>query len=98
MVYTDQWKGCSRLARNNRGHATVNHTPGQREWVQDYGDGIYEVHDNTHEGLWAALRTYLRPFGVSASTTSISTSPSSSGGYNLKEATLDTLIIIFQII
>lgn len=42
------------------------HTPGQREWARDDGDGIREVHDNTLEGLWAALRTFLRPFrGVS---------------------------------
>ncbi len=67
MVYTDEWKGYGRLARSNRGHATVNHTPGQREWARDDdGDGIREVHDNTLEGLWAALRTFLRPFrGIS---------------------------------
>jgi transposase-like protein len=32
----------------------------------DDGGGVREVHDNTLEGLWAALRTFLRPFrGVS---------------------------------
>jgi transposase len=66
-VCTDEWGGYHRLSEENRGHATVNHTPGQREWARDDdGDGIREVHDNTLEGLWAALRTFLRPFrGVS---------------------------------
>ena len=67
MVYTDEWCGYERLPAANRGHATVNHTPGQREWARDDdGDGVREVHDNTLEGLWAALRTFLRPFrGIS---------------------------------
>lgn len=67
MVYTDEWGGYNGLPEANRGHATVTHTPGQREWARDDdGDGIREVHDNTLEGLWAALRTFLRPFrGVS---------------------------------
>lgn len=67
MVDTDEWGGYNRLPELNRSHATVNHTPGQREWARDDdGDGIREVHDNTLEGLWAALRTCLRPFrGVS---------------------------------
>jgi transposase len=67
MVYTDEWAGYTGLPDVNRGHATVNHTPGQREWARDDdGDGIREVHDNTLEGLWTALRTFLRPFrGVS---------------------------------
>jgi transposase len=66
-VYTDEWSGYARLPEVGRGHATVNHTPGQREWARDDdGDGVREVHDNTLEGLWAALRTFLRPFrGVS---------------------------------
>jgi transposase-like protein len=62
-VYTDEWGGYNGLPDVGRGHATVNHTPGQREWARDDdGDGIREVHDNTLEGLWAALRTFLRPF------------------------------------
>jgi transposase-like protein len=45
----------------------VSHSPGNWEWARDDdGDGVREVHDNTLEGLWAALRTFLRPFrGVS---------------------------------
>jgi transposase len=62
-VYTDEWSGYARLPASGRVHATVNHTPGQREWARDDdGDGIREVHDNTMEGLWAAVRTFLRPF------------------------------------
>lgn len=66
-VYTDEWQGYNGLPERDRGHATVCHTPGQREWARDDdGDGVREVHDNTLEGLWAALRTFLRPFrGVS---------------------------------
>lgn len=67
MVFTDEWQGYNGLPTRDRGHATVCHTPGQREWARDDdGDGVREVHDNTLEGLWAALRTFLRPFrGVS---------------------------------
>jgi transposase-like protein len=66
-VYTDEWSGYARVPETGRGHATVNHSPGHREWARDDdGDGVREVHDNTLEGLWAALRTFLRPFrGVS---------------------------------
>ena len=46
-----------------RGHATVCHTPGQREWARDDdGDGGREVHNNTLEGLWQGLRNFLQPF------------------------------------
>ena len=66
-VFTDGWGGYNGLPDAGRGHAAVCHTPGQREWARDDdGDGVREVHDNTLEGLWAALRTFLRPFrGVS---------------------------------
>lgn len=67
VVYTDEWGGYNGLPQVGRGHATVCHTPGEREWARDGdGDGVREVHDNTLEGLWAGLRTFLRPFrGVS---------------------------------
>jgi transposase len=66
-VSTDEWAGYDRLPGLDRGHATVCHAPGRREWARDDdGDGIREVHNNTLEGLWAGLRTFLRPFrGVS---------------------------------
>ncbi len=54
MVYTDEWGGYNGLPEAGRSHATVSHTPGQREWARDDdGDGVREVHDNTLEGLWA---------------------------------------------
>jgi transposase len=67
MVYTDEWGGYERLPEAGRGHATVRHTPGQRERARDDdGDGVREVHDNTREGVGAGWRTFLRPFrGVS---------------------------------
>lgn len=66
-LYTDAWGGYAWVASSGRGHATVCHTPGQREWARDDdGDGIREVHNNTLEGLWTGLRNFLRPFrGVS---------------------------------
>ena len=67
MVYTDEWQAYQALPQRGRKHATVCHTPGQREWARDDdGDGICEVHDNTLEGMWTGLRNFLRPFrGVS---------------------------------
>jgi len=66
-VYTDEWPGYRQLPDFGRSHATVTHLPGQRVWARDDdGDGIREVHNNTLEGLWMGLRTFLRPFrGVS---------------------------------
>ncbi len=67
MVYTDEWPAYERLAERGRGHASVCHTPGRREWARDDdGDGIREVHNNTLEGIWTGLRNFLRVFrGVS---------------------------------
>jgi len=98
MVYTDEWKGYNKLTQNNRAHATVNHTPGQREWARDDdGDGIREVHDNTLEGLWAALRTFLRPFrGVSKHYLNQYVAIFQ-WAYNLKEALTDTLRIMLRL-
>ena len=62
-VNTDEWRAYQRLAETGRAHATVNHSPGQREWARDDdGDGVREVHVNTQEGLWTGLRDFLRPF------------------------------------
>lgn len=61
--YTDAWVGDAWGAGTGRTHATVCHTPGQREWTRaDDGDGLREVHHNTLEGLWTGLRNFLRPF------------------------------------
>ena len=62
MVYTDEWDGYNRLTELGRGHATVRHTPGRREWRDDDGDGVREVHNNTTEGLWTGVRNFLRIF------------------------------------
>ena len=33
------------------------------EWARDAdGDGLYEVHTNTIEGVWRTVRNFLRPF------------------------------------
>jgi transposase len=61
MLYTDGSNGYTHLQGLGYGHATVNHSI--KEYARDDdGDGIREVHCNTLEGLWAALRTFLRPF------------------------------------
>jgi transposase len=64
---TDEWQGYDGVGATGRGHATVCHTPGRREWARDDdGDGVREVHNNTAEGVWTGLRNFLRPFrGVS---------------------------------
>jgi transposase-like protein len=63
MVYTDEWDGYNHLPELGRGHATVCHTPGHREWARDDdGDGVREVHNNTTEGLWTGARNFLRLF------------------------------------
>ena len=63
-VYTDEWKGYSRVAgRLGRAHVTVDHSGPGATWALDEdGDGVREVHFNTQEGLWTGLRTFLRPF------------------------------------
>jgi transposase-like protein len=58
MVYTDEANSYNALLRP---HETVCHA--LHEWARDAdGDGIREVYTNTLEGLWAAFRTFLRPF------------------------------------
>jgi transposase len=60
-LYTDTSNGYTHLGALGYEHATVNH--GEKEYARDDdGDGFCEVHCNTLEGLWAALRTFLRPF------------------------------------
>jgi transposase-like protein len=61
-VYTDEYDSYNSIERRR---STVAH--GLHEWARDDdGAGIREVHTNTIEGMWAGLRTFLRPFrGVS---------------------------------
>ena len=58
MVYTDGWRGYNSIQRRRE---IVIHKDG--EWARDAdGDGLYEVHTNTIEGVWTTLRNFLRPF------------------------------------
>ena len=62
-VNTDEWGAYNNLAKADRLHVTVCHTPGKRVWARDDdGDDIREVHVNTSEGFWTGLRNFLRPF------------------------------------
>jgi transposase-like protein len=62
-VNTDEWGAYNHLAKADRLHVTVCHTPGKRVWARDDdGDGIREAHVNTSEGFWTGLRNFLRPF------------------------------------
>ena len=57
-VYTDGWRGYNPIERTRE---TVRHKDG--EWARDAdGDGLYEVHRNTIEGVWTTVRNFLRPF------------------------------------
>ena len=62
LVYTDEYQSYNDL---QRGRETVCH--GVHEWARDDdGDGWFETHTNSNEGLWTGLRNFLRPFrGVS---------------------------------
>jgi transposase-like protein len=61
-VFTDEYDSYNPVQRQR---STVSHSA--KEWARDDdGDGRREVHTNTAEGMWAGLRTFLRPFrGVS---------------------------------
>ena len=57
-VYTDGWRGYNHI---DRARMIVCHKDG--EWERDAdGDGIYETHTNTIEGVWTTVRNFLRPF------------------------------------
>lgn len=62
LVYTDEYQSYNALKRTRQ---TVCH--GMKEWARDDdGDGWFETHTNSNEGLWTGLRNFLRPFrGVS---------------------------------
>jgi transposase len=67
-LHTDEWNGYNRRGRRRRWtHRAVDHSGPKSTWaVDEDGDGVREVHCDTMEGLWAGLRTFLRPFrGVS---------------------------------
>jgi transposase len=58
LIYTDEYASDNPLERER---ITVCH--GLKEWARDDdGDGWYETHINTDEGIWVGLRNFLRPF------------------------------------
>ena len=58
LVYTDDYQSYDSLQRIRE---TVCHSA--KEWARDDdGDGWYETHTNSNEGLWTGLRNFLRPF------------------------------------
>lgn len=61
-VFTDEYESYQGIQRQ---HSTVTH--GGKEWARDDdNDDVFEVHTNSAEGMWTALRNFLRPFrGVS---------------------------------
>jgi len=60
-VYTNESDAYNRIPDSGRERQTVCHS--MREYARDDdGDGFYEVHCNTMEGIWVGLRNFLRPF------------------------------------
>jgi len=60
MVYTDEYDIYARLEDWGYGHQTVCHSKGEYARDED-GDGFFEIHVNTMEGVWSLLRSWLRP-------------------------------------
>jgi len=59
LIYTDEYNIYSRLVEWGYYHKTVCHSKGEYARDED-GDGFYEVHTNTIEGVWSLLRSWLR--------------------------------------
>lgn len=58
LVYTDDYASYNPLHRDR---IIVSHST--KEWARDEdGDGWFETHTNTDEGMWSGLRAFLRPF------------------------------------
>lgn len=60
-VFTDESDAYNRIPASGRERQTVCHSQGEYARDDD-GDGFYEVHCNTMEGIWVGLRNFLRPF------------------------------------
>jgi transposase len=62
LVYTDEYQSYNALRRvRDTVRDTLCH--GAKEWARDDdGDGWFETHTNSNEGLWTGLRNVLRPF------------------------------------
>ena len=65
LIHTDEYVIYKPLKEWGYEHKVVNH--GEKEYARDEdGDGFFEVHCNTQEGIWSLLRSWLRPHrGVS---------------------------------
>ena len=59
-VYTDEYDIYDHLSNKGYTHERVCHSNGEYARDDD-GDGFYEVHVNTIEGVWSLLRSWLRP-------------------------------------
>ena len=59
-MYTNAYDIYSRLEQWGYVHESVCHSRGEYARDDD-GNGFYEVHVNTMEGLWSLLRSWLRP-------------------------------------
>ena len=60
LIYTDEYNIYNRLKEWGFQHKSVCHSAGEYARDED-GDGIYEVHVNTQEGIWSVFRSWLRP-------------------------------------
>ena len=60
LIYTDEYNIYNRLTDWGFSHKTVCHSEGEYARDDD-GDGFFEVHVNTQEGIWSVLRSWLRP-------------------------------------
>ena len=60
VVYSDEYDIYARLTDGGYTHRTVCHAAGEFARDED-GDGFWEVHVNTSEGIWSLLRSWLRP-------------------------------------
>ena len=58
-VYTDGWRGYNSIQRVRGECFSIRMASGRETQT---GDGLYEVHTNTIEGVWTTLRNFLRPF------------------------------------
>lgn len=59
-IYTDEYDIYAHLAEKGYTHKKVCHSEGEYARDED-GDGFYEVHVNTIEGVWSLVRSWLRP-------------------------------------
>ena len=60
LIFTDEYSIYNKVTKWGYSHKTVNHGKGEFARDED-GDGFFEVHVNTIEGIWSLLRSWLRP-------------------------------------